>query len=118
IDMIYYVPLHRRKKARRGYNQGELLANYVSKKRSIPISHNLKKIRSTKDQHRLNRLERQTNLNNSFKLKNGQEVYGKNILLIDDLVTTGATLNECSKLLKKNNVNSVVGLCLASVKKM
>lgn len=117
IDMIYYVPLHRRKKAKRGFNQSELLASYISKKLELPISHNLKKIKSTKDQHRLNRLERQTNLYNSFKLKNVEEVRDRSILLIDDLITTGATLDECSKLFKENQAKKVTGLCLSSVRK-
>lgn len=116
IDIIFYVSLHRRKKAKRGYNQSELLASYVSKKLEIPISHSLKKIKSTKEQHKLNKIERQTNLNNSFKLKNGEELEGKTILLIDDLITTGATLDECAKVLKEKGVKKVIGLCLASPK--
>lgn len=116
IDGIYYVPLHRRKKARRGYNQSELLSSYISKKLTIPLSHDLKKIKSTKEQHRLSKVERQTNLNNSFGLKNGEVVEGKTILLIDDLITTGATLDECAKVLKTEGVKKVIGLCLASPK--
>ena len=114
IDVIYYVPLHRRKKARRGYNQSQLLASYLSKNLSIPLSNNLKKFKSTKDQHRLNKIQRQTNLLDSFTTKNDQEVKGKNILLIDDLITTGATLDECARLLKAKEANKVIGLCLAS----
>lgn len=116
IDLIYYIPMHRRKKAKRGYNQSELLASYVSEKLSLPISHNLKKIKSTKEQHRLNKTQRQTNLKDSFKLKNGKEVEDKTILLIDDLITTGATLDECAKVLKENNPKKIIGLCLASPK--
>lgn len=116
IDLILYVPLHRRKEAKRGYNQAELLANYISRKLSIEICHNLKKVKSTKDQHRLNKMERQSNLTNAFRLKNGQDLTAKTILLIDDLVTTGATLDECSKLLKENKVKKVIGMCLASVR--
>lgn len=114
IDFIYYVPLHRRKKANRGYNQSQLLASYVSKKLSIPICHDLKKIKSTKEQHRLNRAQRQTNLNDSFKLKNKEELKDKTILLIDDLITTGSTLDECAKVFKEKKVKEVIGLCLAS----
>lgn len=116
IDMIFYVPLHRRKKAKRGYNQSELLANYISKKLSIPISHSLKKVKSTKEQHRLSRRERGTNLKNSFKLKNGEELSGKTILLVDDLITTGSTLDECGGVLKAQGVKKLIGLCLASPK--
>ena len=116
IDVIYYVPLHRRKKVSRGYNQSQLLASYLSKALSIPLSHNLIKIKPTKDQHSLNRTQRQTNLKNSFRLKDGQDLRGKNILLIDDLITTGATLDECAKVLKDKGANKVIGLCLASTK--
>lgn len=116
IDIIYYVPMHRRNKAKRGYNQSELLASYVSKKLSIPLSNNLIKSKATKEQHRLTKLERQTNLHNAFRLKNTNEVEGKTALLIDDLITTGATLDECAKVLKENKAKEVIGLCLASPK--
>lgn len=114
IDIIYYIPLHRRKKATRGYNQSELVASYVSKKLSIPISHKLKKVKSTKEQHRLSKIERQTNLIDSFKLKNGEEVSGKTVLLIDDLITTGSTLDECATLLKEAGAKKVIGLSIAT----
>lgn len=116
IDIVFYVPLHRRKKAKRGYNQSELLANYISNKLELPLSHKLIKNKSTKEQHRLSKIERQSNLKDSFKLKNREEVEGKTILLIDDLITTGATLEECAKILKEAGANKVIGLCLASPK--
>lgn len=114
VDLIYYVPLHRRKKAIRGYNQSELLASYISRALSLELSHNFKKVKSTKEQHRLTKVERQTNLNDSFKLKNKDELVGKRVLLIDDLITTGSTLDECAKTLKEAGANKVIGLCLAS----
>lgn len=116
VDVISYIPLHRRKKAKRGYNQSELIALYISKKLNIQITHNLKKVKFTKEQHRLNRSERQTNLINSFKLKKGVEIMEKNILLIDDLITTGATLDECGRTLKEGGAKKVIAVCLSSAK--
>lgn len=114
VESIYYVPLHRRKLAKRGYNQSELMAKYIAKELSLDIGHDLKKVKATKEQHRLNRMERERNLENSFKLKNGEGVRGKTILLIDDLITTGSTMDECGRVLKEAGAEKVIGMCLAS----
>lgn len=119
MDLILYVPSHRRKEAIRGYNQSELLASYISKSLDIPISHNnLIKIKHTRDQSRLDKYNREDNLRNAFKLKNKVEIYNKKILLIDDIITTGSTMMECSNILIKNEAREVVGLALTSSKKI
>ena len=108
VDAIIYVPIHRRKEALRGYNQSELLGDYVSKKLKIPILRNhLLKVKWTKDQNRLGKIERQNNLQNSFKTNNIEDFKGKEILLIDDIITTGATLEECSKSLMESGAKKV-----------
>lgn len=117
IDLIAYIPIHKRKEAIRGYNQSELLGTYLSKVLNIPISNNnLIKSRWTKEQNTLNRIERYKNLKDSFDIRNPHEFLDKNILLIDDLITTGSTFLECAKLLKKSGAKSVTCLALTSSK--
>lgn len=118
IDIILFVPSHKKKEAVRGYNQAELLAKYISKELSIPISlNNLIKIKGTKEQSSLTRLERMNNLKNSLRIRDRLEIKNKNILLIDDIITTGTTMEECSKILMDNGARKVIGLALTSSKK-
>lgn len=117
IDLIFYIPSHRRKEALRGYNQGELLGQYISKALKIPLSKgNLVKVKNTKDQSGLNKLDRRLNLDNSFEIREPKEIRGKKILLIDDIITTGRTLEESSKVLIENGVEEIIGLTLTSTK--
>lgn len=119
IDLISYIPSHRRKEAKRGYNQAELLATYIGKELSIKVSHNnLIKLKHTRDQNKLHKFERHKNLIDSFRVKNRDEFRNKRILLIDDIITTGATMEECSKELIKNEARTVIGLALTSSKKL
>jgi ComF family protein len=116
-DLIIYIPSHRRKEALRGYNPAELLASYISKDLKIPVSkESLVKNKWTKDQSKLNRLDRTTNLTDSFYIKNKEEIKGRKILLIDDIITTGATLQEVSKVLIQNGVKEIIGLTLTASK--
>lgn len=117
VDLICYIPSHRRKEALRGYNQAELLGRHISRRLGIPLSiGNLIKIKWTKDQSGLNRLERKSNLGKSFRIKDEKEIRGKKILLIDDIITTGGTLEECSRVLIEKGVKNLVGLTLTSTK--
>ena len=117
IDLIVYVPIHKRKQAIRGYNQAELLASYISKSLKIPLSReNLVKTRWTKEQNHLRKIERMNNLKDSFKIKNKNEFISKNILLIDDIITTGVTMEECGKVMLQNGSKKVVGLAITSSK--
>lgn len=119
VDLIMYMPSHRRKEAKRGYNQSELLATYIGKQLNVKVSHNnLIKVRHTKDQNKLDRVQRLSNLTNSFQVKRREEIQDKRILLIDDIITTGATMSECSKELIKNEARIVYGLCLTSSKRL
>lgn len=118
IDLICFIPSHRRKEAIRGYNQSELLASYISKKLDIELStNNLIKYRHTKEQNKLNKSGRINNLKDSFKLKRSEEIKGKSILLIDDIVTTGSTFIECAKVLKESGAKRITALALTSSKK-
>ena len=115
FDIIMYIPIHRRKEAIRGYNQSELLAEYISQNINIPISKkNLIKRKWTKEQNQLDRISRMNNLKGSFKINKQDEILNKRILLIDDIITTGSTINECSQLLTQNGAEKVKALALTS----
>lgn len=105
-DFISYIPMYHKDEFRRGYNQSELLAREVSKMLKIPVIDLVGKIRSTKEQNKLDKESRRNNLSNSFIVKESCNLSGKSIILIDDLVTTGATFNEVSRvILEKCDVN-------------
>lgn len=119
IDIICFVPCHRSKLTSRGYNQVELLANYIGEKISKPVSRgNLVKIKKTLDQNKLNKYKRKNNLENAFKLLDREEYRGKNILLIDDIVSTGTTVINCSREIEKACPASITGFFLISSKKI
>lgn len=113
MDYIAYVPSSKKKIRKRGYNHSKLLAEEISKYSNIPLFDNLHKIKNTKSQHFLSLEERSLNLKNSFMVN--CDLKGKNILLIDDIHTSGATIDECYKELKKANCNFVWAVCLCGV---
>lgn len=115
IDLIVPVPLHRSRKAERGYNQAELLAKYLSSKLNIPQdSKNLIRAKATRIQNRLSRHEREKNIKDAFKIKDSGVFKYKRILLVDDIFTTGATVNECSKILMECGANEVYVITIAT----
>jgi ComF family protein len=108
------VPLEKRKLKNRGYNQAEELAKELSKILKVPIvSNNLVKIRKTLPQIKLSAKEREENLKNAFSIKNAPEVKGKKIFLVDDVYTTGATMEECTTQLLMSGAKSVWGIAIA-----
>lgn len=108
IDLIIPVPIHHLKKAERGYNQSDYLAKGLSKSLNIACSEKMiKRIKYTESQTKLKMKERALNVSNAFKVRNAEKVKGKNILIVDDVCTTGATLLECGIVLYKAGANSV-----------
>lgn len=107
------VPLHGRRERERGFNQAYILAELISKLSgwSGVVNEGLKRIRYTECQAGLGRVERLSNLRDAFVWVD-VSVPNK-ILLVDDVYTTGATMNECAKILKKAGVKQVFGLVLA-----
>lgn len=109
VDIIVPVPLHFSRKIKRGYNQAEKLANGVFGDQGIPIMNLLKRKRSTGTQTALAKDERQANLEGAISInkKYNAQLNGKIILLVDDVITTGATCNICSKILIESNAKEV-----------
>lgn len=96
-ELIIPVPLHPSRLKKRGYNQSECIAAGISSVLGIPVcSDNLSRIENTRTQTRKSRFARYENLKNAFLLKNPNLLINKHILLIDDVMTTGSTLEACS----------------------
>lgn len=121
--IITAVPLHFLRRSQRGYNQSELLAEVVVEKinenrpkAGQPWVENfniLKKIRRTKPQVKFSGKKRRKNLQNSFKFNKNFNVLGRTIILVDDVTTTGTTLNECAQVLRAAGARRVWGLVIA-----
>lgn len=113
VDLITVVPLHRERLKKREFNQSLLIANPISKEYSLVLANTLDKIRRTRYQNELLKTERLKNLSDAFRVSPTADITGKNILLIDDIMTTGATLGECAKTLLNGGAKSVICFTLA-----
>ncbi len=114
FDYILSVPLHPSKLRSRGYNQAELLAKYLSDKLSIPYIVALKRTKKTEKQSEQSKEERRKNLKNAFIVKKSSDIIlNSTVLLVDDIYTTGSTVNECSKALITYGVKKVYVLTIA-----
>lgn len=108
FDYILFVPLHKKRLKKRGFNQSQKIAKYLSKVIEIPVVDAIGRKKNTKRLYNLSKEERKKELKNVFIIKDiKQNLKNKNILLIDDIFTTGTTVNEISKILKLNDVNKV-----------
>ena len=114
-DAVVPVPLHRRKKWQRGFNQAELLARLLAERRHFPLLHALQRKRPTVVQASLAMAGRRRNVAGAFLARPGADLAGKRILLIDDVMTTGATASACATALKRGGAMSVSLLTLARV---
>ena len=121
-DLLVPIPIHKKKKSTRGFNQSEEIIKALSKLTLIPTANLIIKSKNTKSQMSIrSKDERKKNLNNSFKInkalldriKINQEVMPQTVVLVDDVVTTGSTLDECAKVLKNAGIKKVIGLVLA-----
>jgi len=107
------VPLHWRRRWRRGFNQAELLAREVSRHRRIPILNALRRSKDTVNQAGLTSSGRRLNIAGAFQPREGMDLRGQRVLLIDDVFTTGATATACALALKKAGAGTVSLLTLA-----
>lgn len=114
FDLLIPVPLHSKRLRERGFNQALLLVKELSQRTRIPYSKRLLRKRiSTPPQIHLSGRERERGVRGSFHIQREDEIEGKVILLVDDVYTTGATVNECSKVLLKAGAERVDVLTLA-----
>ena len=112
-DGICYVPLSKKRRRERGYNQAELLAVKMAAALHCPVAHSLRKARDNKVQHELLYADRQANVQNVYVCEG--DLTGKTLLLIDDIKTTGSTLNACAEQLKKAGAKRVICVTAAIV---
>ena len=117
IDLISYIPSHKEKKLERGFNQAQLLAEELAKRLRLPCKKLLAKKKLGKTQSKLDREERFANVKDSFAMIDREAVEGKKILVVDDIYTTGATVNQASKLLSDNQAQEVKIVTLATGRK-
>ncbi len=111
-DYICYVPMNKTHEKARGYNQAKLLAKNLSKLSGVSLSDALIKHKYNNSQRTLKAKERIENVRGVYKCTD--EVKGKNIILVDDIVTTGATICQCAKMLYMAGANSVTAFCAAN----
>lgn len=113
FDHIVPIPLHKKKERVRGFNQTRLLAEFISKKKNVSLFLGLKKTMDTAPQVGLSYDERRRNIVDCFTLKDEKRIKDSSVLLIDDVMTTGTTIEECSKVLLEGGAKDVYCLCLA-----
>lgn len=106
-DVITFVPMHPVRLGTRGFNQAQLLAKALGEMLHVPVLSYLRRTKYTKPQSKRRERERQYAVQGVFALRKNADVGGKKILLIDDVITTGATLSACARVLKKGGAASV-----------
>ena len=113
-DIIIPVPIHYNRKVIRGYNQSDLISKEIAKSLNIKYEDKVifKKI-NNKPQSTKNKEERKVNVIGAYYCKNGHRIYGKKVLILDDIYTTGSTVNECSKVLKNAEIQKIGILTIA-----
>ena len=116
FDCITFVPLTKQKQQKRGYNQSELLAREVADRMQLPCIELIAKVRATPQQKTRSAKQRKINLRGSFDLVEGLRIEGKTFLLIDDIKTTGSTLNECAYVLNAYGAKAVYAAALCMTK--
>lgn len=114
FDIIIPVPIHFKRYLERGYNQSEILAKQIAKLLNKKCFTNvLKKAKNVVPQSTLDHIARKTNVLNTYQIRNVSKILNKRILLIDDIFTTGATANECAKVLKMHGAKNVIVATIA-----
>jgi competence protein ComFC len=114
VDIVVPVPLHRQRERERGYNQADLIAKPLARKLGLPYrSVLLTRIKPRPDKHILTLEERWDSVRGAFATRPGSKVDNLRVLLVDDVMTTGATLDACAKALRGAGAKSVIGLTIA-----
>lgn len=113
VDIVVPVPLHRRRFAERGFNQAALIADMLSQQLDLPLAHVVKRVRYTLPQAKQTRLLRWQQMANAFRCVDPKTIGGKQVLLVDDVYTTGATMHYCAEALLRDGAKNVSGFVLA-----
>ncbi len=115
-DLVIPVPLHRARHRERGFNQSEILAEGISEATNISLAKDiLKRKKNTRDQTHLNAQERAENVRDAFIVTHAANLSGKKVILVDDVMTTGATLKECARILREAGAAKIIAATLAVV---
>jgi competence protein ComFC len=115
-DFLIPVPLHKSRYRERGFNQSDIVAEGISKITGLSVLKNvLKRKKNTKDQTNLSREQREENVRGAFVVSEPEMINGKKIILVDDVITTGATLSECARMLKQAGAEKILGMTIAVV---
>jgi ComF family protein len=113
-DCLLPVPLHRFRQFTRGYNQAEVIAKALARLTRLPVLHALRRVRHTQTQTHLPRTQRDENLRDAFALRpGGKRVFGKRLVVIDDVLTSGATLRAAARALKPAGPASISAIVVA-----
>ncbi|RKZ25710.1 hypothetical protein DRQ26_05490 [bacterium] len=113
-DAFIPVPLHKNRHRERRYNQAELIAEAASKRAKLPVLKDVVvRVRHTKSQTKLGANERRANVRGAFAVVKPDEVAGRSFIVVDDVVTTGATTSEIAKELRKAGAKNVCAICIA-----
>jgi ComF family protein len=113
FDVIVPMPLHWFKQWQRGFNQADLLAREIGKKWNVPVRSVIRRKKSTRPQAGLTNAKRRANMSGAFQIARGKPLQGMRVLLVDDVVTTGATASACARVLKRAGAAHVALLALA-----
>ena len=112
VELIIPIPLHKSRRRERGYNQTEIIAKYLGDYTGIEVDHtSLVRNKKTSPQKRYSDKERKKNMKNAFALK--KKIDAENVVLIDDIYTTGSTIDEAARILKKSGVSNVCFLTIS-----
>ena len=117
VDAVTFVPMTRQRLKVCGFNHSKALAQYVSRAIKKPLISDILVKTNDYTHHKLSEIERREQVKNAYDTVNEKDLLGKTVLLVDDIMTTGATLNKCAGLLKKSGAKSVICACVAKVDK-
>jgi ComF family protein len=113
FDLVIPMPLHWKKRWSRGYNQSELLAREIGRRWGVPVRNMVRRVKPTAPQAGLSNAQRRLNVSGAFRIRNGASLKGLRVLLIDDVLTTGATAGACARVLKRAGASHVAVAAVA-----
>lgn len=113
IDALVPVPLHPARQREREFNQAEAIAELLSRRTGIPVQRAIRRVRYTTTQTRLDRDERSENLREAFSVRQPAAVQGRHLIIVDDVFTTGSTIEECARILAEAGAASIRAVTIA-----